>query len=189
MTYAQVFGAFDKVMHVKSYFVEPFSPATSISMVSIMSLIAMIIHIIFVCVEQVTLHSKEFIALISYQHGRAGLIDCLKLFVDVMEEENLNFTPVKSEKRLKDTRQYLHHRADHINRQLLDAIVFHIYFLRRYGQQDPEVHQGFKASSTAILRSFWNDGCSDPVKQSDIHYHIEMYIKELLVNAIFIAWL
>uniref|UniRef100_A0A915K803 Uncharacterized protein n=1 Tax=Romanomermis culicivorax TaxID=13658 RepID=A0A915K803_ROMCU len=52
VTYSQVFTAFDKVVHVKSYFVEPFSPAISMSMVFIMGLIAVILHIIFVYVEQ-----------------------------------------------------------------------------------------------------------------------------------------
>uniref|UniRef100_A0A915J4A1 Uncharacterized protein n=1 Tax=Romanomermis culicivorax TaxID=13658 RepID=A0A915J4A1_ROMCU len=54
VTYTQVFTALDKFVHVKSYFVEPFSQTTSMSMVIIMALIAMIIHIIYVCVEQVT---------------------------------------------------------------------------------------------------------------------------------------
>uniref|UniRef100_A0A915JB57 Uncharacterized protein n=1 Tax=Romanomermis culicivorax TaxID=13658 RepID=A0A915JB57_ROMCU len=51
-TYSQVFTAFDKVVLVRSYFAEPFSPATSASMVFVMGLIAIILHIIFVCIEK-----------------------------------------------------------------------------------------------------------------------------------------
>uniref|UniRef100_A0A915K063 Gustatory receptor n=1 Tax=Romanomermis culicivorax TaxID=13658 RepID=A0A915K063_ROMCU len=52
VTYTQVFIALDKFVHVKSYFVEPFSLTTSMSMVIIMTLIAMIIHITYICVQQ-----------------------------------------------------------------------------------------------------------------------------------------
>uniref|UniRef100_A0A915K5L7 Uncharacterized protein n=1 Tax=Romanomermis culicivorax TaxID=13658 RepID=A0A915K5L7_ROMCU len=50
--YSQVFAAFDKVVHVNSFFVEPFSLTTSTLMVSVMGSTALILYIIFECIER-----------------------------------------------------------------------------------------------------------------------------------------